>query len=372
MSAARKIYALHQWLGLVAGMFILVFFLTGSIIVFRDELNKWENPHLFSVKVKGEWLPYDELYRKVQAQVPEVYLYSFRYLPASPEETIEMRVYSQDTYPLLYVNPYTADVLGIENNSWYDFFITLHYTFYLKTTGELLAALFAMALLGSVITGIYVYRKSVVKVVLFRVGIHWKNWRTVSSGLHRIVGVWALLFNLVLATSGFYMMWYALDPGYHTQTAKTTQIQPPPAIHANIDSLMKQTQQLIPGVQLTYVDFPRNSGDSITIHGHLPGGWLLGKMTSYAKFDPHTGQVGSVFKETELSIGEKIEYALYTLHYGQYGGKAIKVVYAFFGLAGALLTITGFLLWWRRKAFVNKKKKGTSLPMPRYTPKAQY
>jgi uncharacterized iron-regulated membrane protein len=79
MSVTRKIFALHQWLGLIAGCFILVFFLTGAVIVFRDELNRWENPHLFLVKPQGQRLPYDEIYRKVQAQVPGVYLYSFRY-----------------------------------------------------------------------------------------------------------------------------------------------------------------------------------------------------------------------------------------------------------------------------------------------------
>jgi uncharacterized iron-regulated membrane protein len=301
-------------------------------------------------------LPYDEIYRKVQAQVPDVYLYSFRYIPKAPEETIEMRVYSQGEYPLLYVNPYTAEVLGIENNSWYDVLIRLHYTFYLKTTGELLAGLFAIALLGSVLTGIYVYRKYILKVLLFRVAINFNNWRTASSGLHRILGVWALLFNLVLASSGLYMMWYAFSPAYHISAATPTRIAPPPVIEANIDSLIHTTGKLIPGIRVSFVNFPRNPGESVSVTGDLPGGWLWGETASYVEYNSASGQAIKVFKESELGIGEKIEYALYTLHYGQYGGKAIKILYSFFGLAGAIITITGFLLWWRRKSPAGKKK----------------
>ncbi len=355
MFTARKIYALHQWLGFIAGVFILLFFLTGAVIVFRDELNKWENPHLFIVQPQAKRMPYEEIYRKVQAQVPDVYLYSFRYLPKAAEETIEMRVYRNGEYPLLYVNPYTGQVLGIENNSWYDILIRLHYTFYLKTTGELLAGIFALALLGSVLTGLYVYRKSIGKVLLFRIALNGKNWRTLTSSIHRIVGVWALLFNLVLASSGFYMMWYAFDPGYHTNSASTTKVEPPPAIQTNVDSLIRQTARLIPGIEVNYIDFPRTTGDRLSVRGDLPGGWLWGETSNYVAYDPNSGQVDTIFKESDLSASEKIEYALYTLHYGQYGGKAIKILYAFFGFAGALLTISGFILWWRHQSSMKKK-----------------
>jgi len=37
------------------------------------------------------------------------------------------------------------------------------------------------------------------------------------------------------------------------------------------------------------------------------------------------------------------------LHYGQYGGKTIKLLYSFFALASALLTITGVILFYKKR-----------------------
>jgi uncharacterized iron-regulated membrane protein len=37
------------------------------------------------------------------------------------------------------------------------------------------------------------------------------------------------------------------------------------------------------------------------------------------------------------------------LHYGRYGGLPVKILYSVFGLTGGLLSITGFLLWIKRR-----------------------
>lgn len=92
--ASRILFSVHSWLGLVAGVFILTFFLTGSVIVFRKELNRWQHPHLHTVtELPGDYLSYEELYQQAKQQQPELYLYSFRYIPQNRKETIELRIY---------------------------------------------------------------------------------------------------------------------------------------------------------------------------------------------------------------------------------------------------------------------------------------
>ncbi|MOA35753.1 hypothetical protein D3C78_1572280 [compost metagenome] len=51
------------------------------------------------------------------------------------------------------------------------------------------------------------------------------------------------------------------------------------------------------------------------------------------------------------STGDKFNEILKPLHFGEYGGLPIKLLYCFAGLSIPLLSITGFLLW------VLKKKK---------------
>ena len=209
MRLSKRLFRIHSWLGLVSGACVLVFFVTGAILVFGVELNRWERPDLFKVSPQGTYQSYDALYRSALQQRPAYFIYSLRYIPQKSDETIEMRIYDPKSkeYGLLSQNPYTGEILGESFNSTvYDILLKLHYTFYLGRVGELLAGIFALALLGSVFTGAIVYRKNIGKVLLFRVKLKLTNWRILSSGLHRILGVWALLFNVILGFSGFYMM----------------------------------------------------------------------------------------------------------------------------------------------------------------------
>jgi uncharacterized iron-regulated membrane protein len=347
----RMIFAIHSWTGLISGIFILSFFLTGSLIVFRKELNEWQHPHLFKTSQRGEYLPYDSLYRNARVKEPVLFLYSFRYIPQQPTETIEMRVYDpkRKKYGLLYLDPYSGEVLGTTwNNSIYDLLLTMHYTFFLGRVGELLAAIFALALLIGMITGLIVYRNSLVRLFTFSMKMKWRNWRMVSSNLHHIVGVWGLIFNLILAGSGFYMMLYAFD--LKTQFASNAEksLGPPPEIGISIDLLISRTQTLFNNGKFVYLDFPRNEGEPLTVY--TDGGfWLWGDLNNKVEFDPRQGHVRKQLGVNDLGTGEKIEYALYTLHYGQYGGLTIKIIYSLFALAGAVLSVTGFALWYRKK-----------------------
>jgi uncharacterized iron-regulated membrane protein len=140
----------------------------------------------------------------------------------------------------------------------------------------------------------------------------------------------------------------------------------PPRMQVNLDSLLVRTRAHIPGIDIRYLNFPRTPGAPVTVMGDTPGGWLWGELVNYVESDYTTGEAQKIFREAELSPGEKVEYALYTLHYGQYGGKAIKALYAFFGLAGAVITVTGFLLWWRRQRPARSKRLTTGTPRTRY------
>jgi uncharacterized iron-regulated membrane protein len=168
------------------------------------------------------------------------------------------------------------------------------------------------------------------------------------SGLHRLLGSWSLLFNIVLAFSGFYMMLYAFNFSEHFKSPSLLVESKPPLVTQNIDSLITKAASIIPDFKLHYVDFPRKADDPIRITGKSKA-WLFGDYNNAVAFDYQTGAVKEIFREEALTNKEKFEYALYTLHFGQYGGMTIKVLYSFFALAGVVLTISGFSLWYRRK-----------------------
>ncbi|AYA36705.1 PepSY domain-containing protein [Hymenobacter oligotrophus] len=352
MNIKRRLFTLHSWLGLVCGAFILVFFCTGSLMVFREELNQQLHPELFRVAVGERRLGYDELYRRAKAAEPAAQFYSFRYIPQAPNESLEIRIYENQEPGRLFVNPYTGQVLGKSFGSFTDQLIILHYSFFMGKLGEALAGVFAIALLGSVLTGFVVYRKHLLDALLLRTAIRWKNWRTASSGLHRVLGSWALVFNVVLAGSGLWMSWDAFDLKKIFADDKEKKEKALPTVAANLDVLIAEAQRLEPGLELVRVNFPRKPEASVAVLGRAPSSaWIWGRTASKVEFGNAAGavQVRKVFREQNLRPAERFDFALRTLHYGQYGGLAIKIIYSLLALSSAVITVTGFLLWWRRQ-----------------------
>ena len=180
-----------------------------------------------------------------------------------------------------------------------------------------------------------------------------KNWRTASSELHRVLGVWALVFNFILAFSGFWMIKSALDVSSHFAEAKVS--APPAAIQSSIDAMYFSAKSMIPNLTVNYISLPRKKGDALKFFGDVPGNSLYGEFSNSVEFDPSTGALLKVTKETEIPKGEKFEQLLSTLHFGGYGGKIIKIVYSLFGLVTASIAITGYILWWRRNVYKTKK-----------------
>ncbi|MGH8612088.1 MAG: PepSY domain-containing protein, partial [Gammaproteobacteria bacterium] len=65
LKARRKLWLqLHLWLGLILGLFLSVFGITGSILVFYQEIDEWLNPDLLTVAPRpagASYRPFEQL-----------------------------------------------------------------------------------------------------------------------------------------------------------------------------------------------------------------------------------------------------------------------------------------------------------------------
>jgi uncharacterized iron-regulated membrane protein len=60
-----------------------------------------------------------------------------------------------------------------------------------------------------------------------------------------------------------------------------------------------------------------------------------------------TGSVVLVDRIADRPVGARFLAVMSPLHYAQFGGKAVKIAWALFGLAPLLLFVTGLLAWWK-------------------------
>lgn len=355
----RKFFNIHRWAGLITGVFLLVIGLSGSILVFNEDINHWLYADRLTVKIPAR-VPRHSLnvcYERVRARYPQMNYIGFDEVPRSANQSVAFWMEADQVQYKAYVNPYTGRIIwfGKRYNQVCDWLLLLHYTLLGGKIGELVVALLGIVLLVSVLTGFWIYRKSILPVMLFRVGINRKNWRTVSSSLHRIVGVWALLFNAMIAITGFWMMRYTFSAEQYAPPAPPT--SRPPTLTISLDGALQTVRHTYPDLEISSLFLPEKAGEDVVVYGSFGGrSFLFGDYGDELTLDGHTGVVKATKFIAQKTASEKVDSLVFPVHAGMYGHWTIKILYSLLGLTPGLLSVTGFLLWWRRKGKTGKKR----------------
>src|SRR5262245_56162952 len=142
----RKVFALHKWLGLVAGVLLLVIGVTGSLIVFRDEIDDLQFPSLprASSEPGLASASVDRLFAAARAARPEVHVNGVGLLRREGRTAVLYWTRGKD-YGVIAVDPGTARVLGSVDRfqSISDVLVNLHFTLLLSPWGDVVVAVAA-------------------------------------------------------------------------------------------------------------------------------------------------------------------------------------------------------------------------------------
>lgn len=354
----RLSFRLHGWVGLVAGLFFILYGLSGSLLVFRHDLDRYFNPELHNLVPENKKVPADEIYRMILRTHPNLKKLVLHDFPRDKYDSYEFMLYKRqehltDNYLYyVFVNPYTGKILkegGYQEMapSFLRWLYTLHYSLQLGIPGMFLSAVIALIMLLSLITGTIIYRKHLWEALRFKAGLNFKSFRTGISSLHRIIGVWALLFNAVLFFTGFWMLREYFNPSMWVLQKQQANYEVP----LNIDGVVTRACKSVPGFVPVAVNIPTTKDADILVRGKMPqttNVLLHGKASSIA-FDANNGTVKNYKVIDEQGIEERLEYMAYKLHEGAFAGNILKWIYVFFGLTPGFLSITGALLWLRRR-----------------------
>ena len=77
--------------------------------------------------------------------------------------------------------------------------------------------------------------------------------------------------------------------------------------------------------------------------------YIHSKKFADAVFLDSVGGISKTRFVNEISADDRYDIINSQLHMGRFGGMGIKIIYFVFGVTGSLLSITGFLLWLRRR-----------------------
>lgn len=82
----RKIYAVHKWCGLIAGLFISLMGITGAILVFHDEIERHEHRDLWHIN-NDRAVNIDNAYNLISSRFPNADIRIIRF-SKNPKETL--------------------------------------------------------------------------------------------------------------------------------------------------------------------------------------------------------------------------------------------------------------------------------------------
>ncbi len=349
------IFYLHSVAGLVSGFFILLMSLSGAALVFHDELDAVQLPAI-GVN-QNEILSVDRVYKSIQNHYPHAQI-SHCVMPDNSSKPFSFFIYDSSfkngtEVMEVFLHPQSTEVLKIRGgsndarNNFMSWVSKFHNSFHLGKTGEWLLGFFALVFLLSIITGLILFRKNIPAVLLFKKAVYKRN------NLHQLIGVYALLFNLMISVTGFWMQRYVFKKEFYNSANYTRVLKTSPALPFNFDSAYASIQMQYPDFTGSVIYFAQGNKGKTALYGsRTANSFIHSKKFADVIFLDSAGSISKTRFINEISADDRYDIINSQLHMGRFGGVGIKIIYFVFGLTSALLSITGFLLWWRRRKVI--------------------
>ncbi len=256
----RFLFYLHSWMGLIAGLCLIVIGLTGSALVFRQEIECLVMPQrVRAADQSAERLDLDALAARLEEQLSDYEPVGWR--PSRSQgrnDEVLVAPHAGGDLKVLWIDPACGTIHGTPASSsqtltgW---LLELHYTLLGGHAGTLVAGVFAALLCLLGISGVWIYRNFWKSLLLLR----WNSsGRIFFSDLHKMVGISSAGFNLILGFTGAY--WNLTHIIGHFLNGPDP---PPPKIEGRVragtlslEGLLEQARTQIPGFEWTYVSLP--------------------------------------------------------------------------------------------------------------------
>ena len=298
----KAFFQVHLWAGLLLGLYIVVVCVSGSAIVFRNDVYE---VLLSKLKVEGNGRPLltrDQLTRALESSHPG---YTVRevYSGRDAQEASQVVLSRSGSEIRRLVNPYTGEDRGPSVAGWFRLFrwlSDLHGKLLLDSEGMTANAIgggltAALCLTGLVIwwPGSGQWRRG----LTIRGGAGWKR---LTWDLHSAVGFWTFAFLFMWGLTGFYFVY---PQTFRATVNFFTPVNPP------------RVPQ-VPGMQRTA---PPGSSALVVPRRRRP-----------------------------LTTGGKILRGFSLAHYGNFAGWKTKALWVALGLSPVPLYLSALLMWWNR------------------------
>ncbi len=352
----------HSALGLAFAALIYLVCLTGTMSVFKKEIERWEQPNAplvtqplsASAIQEAVWSGYGQALIDSASQ-------SLSLLAPSPLGS---------RFVVSYFDPATGNdgewvadghghLVTRVNAPISEFVEDLHTNLHLPGSwGRFIVGLTGVALLSSLISGLLSHPRLFKDAFILRWG---GSDRLQNADLHNRLAVWGLPFHLLVSVTGSLLGLSILiigvlaaaayggktDQAYAAILGPRATLNQEPGPVPDIAAMIRTIQHLHPTAVFVgaQIEGPGKAGEVIRLNMRTPGHLAFGNMYF---FDGKGKAHGDAGFETG-SVGQQILGALQPVHYGWFGGMGTKLIYGVLGLALTIVAQSGVAIWLARR-----------------------
>ena len=353
-STIRAWAAVHKWTSLVCTVFLLMLCITGLPLVFHDEIEDAFNPQEWGPANPGApLLGYDAILERAMENRPgEVPIFmSFDIdrpvvnvttgpTPDAPGTKMHFASFDRTSGDL--VPPKTGDGGVME------FLLQLHTDMFLGLPGMLFLGAMGVLFVAAIVSGVVLYTPFMRKHDFGTLRVS-KSPRTKWLDYHNLLGIVTVAWVLVVGFTGIIntLATPLLDLWKNEQLADL--IAPyegteRPEQLSSLEEAIAKAVTAAPDMTLQFVAFP--GGDystdhhyAVFLHGNTP---LTEHIVTPALIDAETGDLVDL---REMPWYNKILSLSQPLHFGDYGGLPLKILWALLDLITIIVLVTGLYLW---------------------------
>lgn len=354
-------FALHGWVSLPIWLFLFFVCVTGTIATVDKEIMWVLDPTVRAGNPGNlERKPLNRIVEDIQRQIPGASVGGIRF--GEPFMALEVRIATPEIpSATAWVNPFSGEVQRVSRGISFSHFIKSLHGWLLMPwftgtpIGWYAVCLLSLPLLGSLITGVVVYKRFWRAYAHPRLRIG-NGSRVFWGDLHRLAGVWSLWFIAVMALTGFWFLVRGVmydahiplgieDPDIPRREAPfRTSADPMPVV--DLDGALATVQALRPGSTPLALMPPEHALGTISIYSRSS----FPLLAEEAWIHPYSGDVVGLRNAEIATAKEVVSVVNASLHYGNFGGVWVKLIWTFFGILLSTLVASGTIIWTKRTA----------------------
>jgi uncharacterized iron-regulated membrane protein len=350
----------HKWSSLVCTVFMLLLCLTGLPLIFHHEIG-----HLLGTEVEAPKMPadtprvsLDRVLEVARAQHPDRVVQ----FASQPEDddglwfvTLTPTPAPTDDFKSVAVDARTGAILAqpkFDEGFMYVMF-KLHVDLFAGLPGKLFLGFMGFLLLVAIVSGVVLYSPFMRKLDFGTVRRE-KRPRLKWLDLHNLLGIVTLVWLFVVGATGVINTWADLVIKYWQYDQLSTLLAPyknEPVVavseRGSVQRSYEAAMQQAPGNRLSFIAFPGTSFSSphhttFFLQGKEP---FTSKLLQPVLVDAKTAQVTAAPKLpwylTALLVSQP-------LHFGDYGGMPMQILWALLDIATIIVLGSGLYLWLKR------------------------